>query len=191
MNEQEIRDLRAGDGVVTRISGNRAVVRFFERGVPGIEYTSGPMKGQQTLLNLFTRDHFRRETFREFLIRPDGFGETKWVLAVIIFLGALLCMVVGSINIANLLPQENTFEMSVGWGIALLLFGAGLFSIMLATAQANYQNTTVGIPMLMLGKWSSWNRGSLRMERLYWNGWKWTPIVMMILGKRKYTNKTN
>jgi hypothetical protein len=90
MTEQEIKSLRAGDGVVGIRTGNRAVVRYFEDGLPGIEYTSYPRNGDMGLLTPIHWEAFRRETFIEFLTRPDGMGKTSWWAVALPNIGLLL-----------------------------------------------------------------------------------------------------
>lgn len=143
MNEQEIKALRAGDGVVGIHTGNRAVVRYFENGRHGIEYTSGPKRRLRTPLTPILWGYFRRETFREFLTRPTGFGETRWRSAIPIFLFALLLITVGAVNLVVDLPRDSSLEMSDGWAIALLSFGVGMVAIMFIMAWRNYKKLTV------------------------------------------------
>jgi hypothetical protein len=72
MTPEQVKALRAGDGVMGLHSGNRYIVRSFrDDGWPiaqdkyGTEFCLMWMK-------------IRRETFREFLTRPSGMGETSW-----------------------------------------------------------------------------------------------------------------
>ena len=76
MTPEQVKALRAGDGVVNIPKRKRYIVRSFTPlGQPVIENEQGET---WMLSHLFGAPQYRRETFIEFLTRPDGMGETSW-----------------------------------------------------------------------------------------------------------------
>ena len=76
MTEQEIKALRVGDGVVDIETGQNFYVREFRDGRPVVCHRSWG----HWVLYTGQADWCRRETFREYLTRPTGFGGWSWWL---------------------------------------------------------------------------------------------------------------
>lgn len=93
-------DIRVGDGIVVLSTGEHGIVR--KRITHGDEHTiTGVVADFSTgQREAWVRD-FRRETFREFLTRPTGFGRTHWVLFSIIQTLVLTMLIYGVATFAS------------------------------------------------------------------------------------------
>ena len=87
MTREQVKALRAGDGVINIPKRKRYIVRSFQNGHPIIQNEQGET---WMLSTLFGAPQYRRETFIEFLTRPTGMGETSWWAVALPNIGLLL-----------------------------------------------------------------------------------------------------
>lgn len=126
-------------------AGDWAFTKAYDRRVKVEEVTSDGLiiRYRGGNAGMYDPDDIRPETFGEYLTRPTGFGLTKWRAVIPRFLFAALCMTVGAINIAGVLPRDHSFQMSAGWGWFLLCFGLGLVALIFGMTWRNFKKLTV------------------------------------------------
>lgn len=130
------RKWQAGDWAFTKRYGTRVQVDSVKPHGLMLRFKSG-------IAGTYGPDDIRPETFGEYITRPTGFGRTKWSAVIPRFLFASLCMIVGAINIAGVLPRDHSFQMSAGWGWFLLCFGLGLVALIFGMTWRNFKKLTV------------------------------------------------